>query len=116
MDKLFYIVETDGEQKITHILAEVFYNGSDNDNEDKDYRVMEFTGQMFSPEHIQELGTGLLDNLYQNGGQCYLGDLTEAEAQELCRTYFNGESGGSELNIFKLTKDTPCGEYWCEMN
>lgn len=115
MDKLFYIVEIDGKQKVAHILAEVFYNGSDNENEDKDYRVMEFTWQMFSPEQIRELGDGLLDNLYQNGGQCYLGDLTEAESQEFCETYFNGESGSTELDISKVTDNTPCGDYWCEM-
>lgn len=115
MDKLFYIIEMDGKKKVAHILAEVFYNGSDNENEDKDYRIMKFTWQMFSPERIQELGKGLLENLYQNGGQCYLGDLTEAEAQGLCETYFNRTGGGAELNIFEFTKDTPCGEYWCEM-
>lgn len=43
MDKLFYTVEMDGENKTVHILGDVYYNGSGIEGDTKVYRSTAFT-------------------------------------------------------------------------
>ena len=39
--------------------------------------------------------------------------MEETEAKQICKDYFNGDSG-TELHISEITDETPCGNYWFE--
>lgn len=45
----------------------------------------------------------------------YSEDLTEDEANAIHELYFEGISSGDELKITDITSDTPCGDYYFDV-
>ena len=111
MDRYFYIVEETNGHKEIHFSGNVYYN--DEDETDKCYRIAEWCGFWMTVEKMQKLHEELCFYDYINEKVAYFGDLTEDEALEVCRTYFNGEPG-KMLRIEQVNEDTPCGDYWFE--
>ena len=111
MDRIFYSVEQWNVGKIIHVFGEVYHidNG-----EEKDYRSAQFTGAYLEFEDVQESGGKFMEYIYNDGEQVYEKDMTEAEAEECCKTYFNG-SAGVRLDIYECNQDTLCGDYWCDI-
>lgn len=111
MDRYFYSVEMDGDQKVVHLLGNIFFN--DGDETDTCFRYAEWVGLCFT---IKELKILIKDNLfyeYLYEKVEYLTDLTEEQAIESCQTYFAG-TPGTRLHIRSVNEDTPCGDYWFE--
>ena len=111
MDRYFYSVEMDGDRKVIHLFGNVYYNNVD--ETESCYRHAEWNGFYLTVDEIQNLFGELIFYDYINEKAAYLGDLTQDEAIEVCRTYFNGEPG-KMLRIEQVNEDTPCGEYWFE--
>ena len=110
MDRYFYILEKgDNGKQIIHLSGNVYYN--DGDETETCYRCAEWTWMYvevaIAKGHINEFFE-LADEKVK-----YLEDLTEAQANKLCESYFNGNSG-TELHITDITEDTPCGDYCFE--
>ena len=91
MDRYFYSVEMDGGRKVIHLFGNVYFN--DVDETDKCYRHAEWCGFYMSVDKMNELFANGEFYYYINEKVAYLGDLTEDEAIEVCRNYFNGEPG-----------------------
>lgn len=111
MNRMFYSIEKCNDSKIIHVFGEIYHLGN---GEEKDYRSAQFTGAFLKFEDVQESGGKFIEYIYNDGGQVYEKDMTESEADECCKTYFNG-STGTELDIYECGQDTPCGDYWCEI-
>lgn len=111
MDRYFYIVGEYNGQKEIHFCGNVYFN--DSDETDTCYRIAEWCGLYLTVDEIQKLLSELNFYDYINEKIAYLGDLTQDEALEVCRTYFNGEPG-KMLRIEQVNEDTPCGDYWFE--
>ena len=111
MDRIFYSIEQFSDGKMIHVFGEVYHLGN---GEEKDYRSAQFTGAYLEFEDVQESGGKFMEYIYNDGGQVYEKDMTEADADECCKTYFNG-SAGTEFDIYECDQDTPCGDYWCEI-
>ena len=111
MDRYFYIVEETSGHKEIHICGNVYFN--DADETDKCYRIAEWTGFYITIDKLRALIDK--DDLwgYINEQVTYLGDLTEEEAEDMCKVFFGGTSG-VKLDIRCVDEDTPCGEYWFE--
>lgn len=111
MDRYFYSVEMDGDNKVVHIFGNVYYNDVDETGEC--FRHAEWVGMYVPIKELKELLEN--DNFFEyiNERVAYLGNLTEDEAIEACQVYFNGEPG-TWLNIKHVNEDTPCGDYWFE--
>ena len=111
MDRYFYSVEMDGDQKVVHMFGNIYYNGDDETNEC--FRCAEWTGMYISIKGLKEFLEN--DNFFEyiNERVAYLDVLTEEEAVKACQIYFNGEPG-KRLNIRHVNEDTPCGDYWFE--
>ena len=111
MDRYFYIVGEYNGQKEIHFCGNVYFNDSDETN--KCYRHAEWCGLYLTVDEIQKLLAELNFYDYINEKVAYLGDLTQEEMIEVCRTYFNGNPG-KMLRIAEVDEDTPCGDYWFE--
>ena len=111
MDRYFYSVEMDGDCKVVHISGNVYFN--DSDESECNYRIAEWTFLYITLDELAELIEN--DNFYEyiNERVNYLGDRTKEQAIEICENYFDG-SAGTELHIFDVNEDTPCGDYWFE--
>ena len=112
MDRYFYSVEMDGDQKVVHMFGNVYFN--DNDGTDTCFRIAEWTWLYMTITELKERTEdwdSFFDYLCQK--VAYLGDLTEAEAIATCQEYFGG-TPGTELDIGLVDEDTPCGDYWFE--
>ena len=111
MDRYFYSVEMDGDRKVVHMSGNVYFN--DADESETCYRIAEWTGLYISVEEL----IALIDSfqLYDilNEHVSYLTDLTEDEAIDMCKVYFDGSSG-AKLDIRFVDENTPCGDYWFE--
>lgn len=111
MDRYFYSVEMDGDNKVVHMSGNVYFN--DADESEYDYRIAEWTGLYIKVDKLKEL----IDNddfwEYINEQVAYLGDLTEDEAKDMCKVFFDGSSG-ARFDIRFVNEDTPCGDYWFE--
>lgn len=111
MDRYFYSVEMDGDNKVVHISGNIYYNNGD--ETEKCFRLAEWTGMYITIDKLKEL---LEDDIfweYINEQTTYLTDLTEDEAVDMCKVYFDGSSG-TRLHIGSVNEDTPCGDYWFE--
>ena len=111
MDRYFYIIEECNGRKEIHFCGNVYIN--DVDETDKCYRHAEWTGFYLTVDEIQKLLEELYFYDYINEKVSYLGDLTQDEAIEVCKTYFNGNPG-KMLRIEQVNEDTQCGDYWFE--
>lgn len=111
MDRYFYIIEEYNGRKEIHIAGNVYFN--DADETDKCFRFAEWTGFYITVDKLKELLEEDVFYDYINSQVTYLTDLTEDEAVDMCRVYFNGEPG-KWLNIKHVNENTPCGDYWFE--
>ena len=109
MDRYFYSVEMDGDRKVIHLFGNVYYNNVD--ETESCYRHAEWTGLYLTPEEVINLHKEFYFYDYIDERVAYLGDLTQDEMINVCRTYFNGEPG-KMLRITEVDEDTPCGDYW----
>lgn len=109
-DRLFYSIDEIDGKKIIHVLSEIYCIDC---GEEKDYRLVEFTGTYLEFDDIQKHRFDLIEHIYDNFGQVYEKDMSKAEADECCKSYFEGKEG-VELSVFKCVQNTPCGNYWCE--
>lgn len=111
MDRIFYSIEQWNDGKMIHVFGEIYQlrNG-----EEKDYRSAQFTGAYLEIEDVEAAGGKFMELIYNDGDRIYESDMTKAEAEECCKTYFGGKSG-TELDINECNEDTPCGDYWCEI-
>ena len=111
MDRYFYIVEEYNGHKEVHFSGNIYYN--DGDGTDKCFRLAEWTGLYLTVDKLKELLEEDMFWEYLNEQVAYLGDLTEDEAVDMCKVYFDGSSG-ARLHIRSVNEDTPCGDYWFE--
>lgn len=111
MDRYFYSIGMDGDRKVIHLSGNVYFN--DGDETETCYRIAEWVFLYFDVEEAQMmLNTDtFFDYIYTRIN--YIGDISKKEADEMCKSYFNGQSG-TELHISDITADTPCGDYWFE--
>ena len=113
MDRYFYSIELDGnENKVVHVFGNVYWN--DADTTETDYRIAEWTFLYVTIDELKELVKDDLFYDYVNERVNYLGDISEAEATEICRHYFNGEQG-LYLHIEDVNNETLCGDYWFDI-
>lgn len=110
-DKVFYSIEQGNDCKKIHVFGEIYYLGN---GEENDYCFTQFTGVFLDFEDVQKSGGKLLEYIYNNGERVYEQNITSAEAEECCKTYFNGKTG-TKLDIYECDEDTPCGDYWCDI-
>ena len=112
MDRYFYSIEDYGNGKEVHISGNVYFNDADEETE-TDHRIAEWTSFALTFAELKELlqDDDFFD--YINERVNYLGNITKAEAEDICNSFWNGEPG-IELDISDVTDDTPCGSYWCE--
>lgn len=112
MDRYFYMVEMDGDRKVVHISGNVYFN--DNDDTETCFRLAEFTWLYMDINELKERRQDEYDFFdYLCQKVAYLEDLTEAQAIATCQEYFGGMPG-TELAIWLVDEDTPCGDYWFE--
>ena len=111
MDRFFYSVEMDGDRKVVHLSGNVYFN--DTDETETCYRYAEWTFLYITIEELREFGDFDAFWDYTNERVAYLEDLTEEQAIATCREYFGG-TPGTELYIWLVNEDTPCGDYWFE--
>lgn len=109
MDRYFYSVEMDGGRKVVHLFGNVYFN--DVDETDKCYRIAEWTGLWVTIDKLKELFEEDMFWEYINEKVAYLGDLTEDEAKDMCKVFFDGSSG-TKFDIRFVDENTPCGDYW----
>ena len=112
MDRYFYSLEKDDNGKrIIHLSGNVYYN--DGDETEMNYRIAEWVWMYIDVTKAKKMQSENKFFEYIFDKIEYIGDLTETEAREMCKTYFNGTSG-TELWITDITETTPCGDYWFE--
>ena len=111
MDRYFYSVEMDGDRKVVHLFGNVYFN--DADETETCYRIAEWTGLDIAVDKLKELLEEDMFWEYINEKVAYLGDLTEDEAKDMCKVFFDG-SFGTKFDIRFIDEDTPCGDYWFE--
>lgn len=111
MDRYFYVIEGNGNEKEIHICGNVYFN--DADETETDHRIAEWKGFYLSLEEVKNLLNDDCFFDYINERVKYLGDITKEEAIEMCNIFWDGEPG-TELDIRDVDKDTPCGYYWFE--
>lgn len=105
MNRYFYQIEDNGKgEKIIHLLGNVYYN-------DYTYTVAEWTFFYIDIDKAKDLIKCDTFCYAVDSNIDYIDDITESEADEISRTYFDGESG-IELPIEDITADTPCGSYY----
>lgn len=109
MDRFFYSVEMDDDQKVIHLSGNVYFN--DTDETDTCYRYAEWTFLYITLEELREFVDFDAFWDYTNEKVAYLEDLTEEEALTTCQEYFGG-TPGTELDIWLVDEDTPCGDYY----
>ena len=119
MDRYFYSIELDENgNKIIHMSGNVYHN--DGDETETCYRIAEWTFLYIPIEKAKQMCQDVVDAegylVFEDFLQervSYLEDITEIEAQTICKRYFNGNPG-TELCITDITDITPCGDYWFE--
>lgn len=111
MDRYFYMVEEYNGHKEIHISGNIYYN--DANGTDKCFRIAEWTGVYLTVDRLRELLESDMFWEHINEQVAYLGDLTEDEAVDMCKVYFDGSSG-TRFDIRFVDEDTPCGDYWFE--
>lgn len=111
MDKYFYSLQLDNNEKVIHMSGNVYYN--DADETENCYRIAEWTHLCIGVEDAKQMISE--DEFFDfiNERVNYLDNKTETEAKEMCKNYFNGNPG-IELHILDITENTPCGDYWFE--
>lgn len=110
MNRYFYILETDnlGNKQI-RMECNVY------GNQNEGFHFNEWVGCIVSIGEAQSLIKdgefySTLDEIVK-----YSGDVTEDEANAIRELYFEGISSGEKLKIINITSDTPCGDYYFDV-
>ena len=110
LDRYFYSIETDADgERFIHLFGNIYLN--DVDDTEKNFRIAEWTFFYIDIRSAQEMFKEDIFYEYVNERVDYLLDVTETEALDACENYFNGHPG-SQLHIYDIAEDTPCGDYW----
>ena len=115
MDRYFYSLELDENGKqVIHLSGNVYFNDTDETREN--YRIAEWKFFYVPVEEAQEwLTDGNFFSCVNFNDKLYgIDNITKKEAENICGVYHNGRSG-TELHIRDITEDTPCGDYWFEL-
>ena len=110
MDRYFYSIEDYGNGKEVYICGNVYFN--DADGTETDHRIAEWKSFSLTVAELQLL---LQEDFfdYINEEVRYLDDITKEEAEDICKTFWNGEPGDN-LDIREVNDYTECGYYWFE--
>lgn len=110
MDRYFYSIESDGNERFIHLSANVYNTDGESP---KNYRCAEWVFLYIPVEEAKRMFEE--DEFYEYVDELvrYIDDLDENEALSVCKIYHNG-SCGKYLDILDITNDTPCGNYWFE--
>ena len=113
MDRYFYSVElnSDGNKEI-HMYGNIYLN--DADETEMNYRFAEWTGLYITLDELKELVENGWFFEHVNERVDYLGDITEEDAIESSRKYFEGYPGEC-LHIKNVNEETICGDYWFDI-
>ena len=112
IDRYFYSIEMNGDDKVVHLSGNVYLNN--NDHTDTCYRYAEWTFLYIDLPTLRDLikdDETFFD--YIDERVAYLGDINESEAFDICNEYFDGKPG-THLNIEDVDENTPIGDYWFE--
>ncbi len=91
-----------------HLFGNVYKNDF---GDEKDYSCTEWTHFYVKVEEAKKmLATGKFFD-YADEWVCYLDNISEESAQNICYRYF-GDYSGIELPIEDITENTPVGDYW----
>lgn len=112
MDRYFYSIEELDGNKIVHLSGNIYF--CDVDTSERDHRIAEWTWLFLELPLIKELFDNDCFYDFINEQIAYIGNITKYEAEDWCKRYFNGESGGTYLHMKDITENTPCGDYWFE--
>lgn len=115
MNRYFYsIIEpnNDIKGKFIHLLGNVYKNNED--DKDTCYRIAEWNFFYRCIGEIQEMMKKEIFFNYVDERIRSLGDITKEEAENLCKTYYDGKQG-KELSLYNVTETTPCGNYWFDV-
>lgn len=115
IDRYFYAIEEAAGHKVLHLFGNLYYNEAQDNEESSDrFAHSEWTGMYLDIKTVQAM---LKDDVFLdfvNEKINYMGNINKEEATESCRAYFNGQSGEA-LPFERLTENTPCGNYYCDM-
>lgn len=108
MNRYFYSVESDNGVMFLHLFGNVYKNDS---GDEKDYSCAEWTHFYVKVEEAKKmLAAGKFFD-YADEWVCYLDNISEESAQNICYRYF-GDYSGIELSIADISENTPVGDYW----
>lgn len=108
MNRYFFSVESDNGVMFLHLFGNVYKNDS---GDEKDYSCAEWTHFYVKVEEAKKmLAAGKFFD-YADEWVCYLDNISEESAQNICYRYF-GDYSGIELPIEDITENTPVGDYW----
>lgn len=107
MDRYFYSVEMNGNEKVVHLYGNIYDSVQDN----REYVLAEWTGLYITLPMLESLFKE--DIFWDYIGNCvnYLTDLSKKDGIEISNTYF-GNTAGKYLCIEDVTKETECGDYY----
>ena len=107
MNRYFYSVESDNGVMFLHLFGNVYKNDS---GDEKDYSCAEWTHFYVKVEEAKKmLAAGKFFD-YADEWVCYLDNISEESAQNICYRYF-GDYSGIELSIADISENTPVGDY-----
>lgn len=108
MNRYFYSLELENGVMFLHLFGNVYKNDSGQTN---DYCCAEWKFFYLRIEEVKEmLESGKFFD-YADERVCYLDNITEESAKNICKRYF-GDCSGIELSIEDITENTPVGDYW----
>ncbi len=107
MNRYFYSVESDNGVMFLHLFGNVYKNDS---GDEKDYSCAEWTHFYVKVEEAKKmLAAGKFFD-YADEWVCYLDNISEESAQNICYRYF-GDYSGIELSIADISENTPVNNY-----
>lgn len=113
MDRYFYCVELDEDgNKVIHMSGNVYCN--DADETETNYRCALWVFLYMSIEELKDAieRYWLFEYLCENVK--YEEDITEEEAIDACKHYFDG-TPGVHMSLKNVNAETSCGNYWCDV-
>jgi hypothetical protein len=113
VDRYFYSIELNEDgNKIVHMSGNVYWN--DVDETETNYRCALWVFFYITLDELKDAieKHWLFEYLCENVK--YEEDITEAEAIDACKNYFDGDPG-VHMSLKCINTETPCGNYWCNV-
>lgn len=113
MDRYFYSIELNEDgNKIVHMFGNVYWN--DVDETETNYRCALWVFFYITLDELKDAieKHWLFEYLCENVK--YEEDITEAEAIDAYKNYFDGNPG-VHMSLKCINSETPCGNYWCNV-